>query len=364
MRSSMRMLVVGAVLALPAVACGDDGGGDQAGGPTSASITTTSLPTPLGVEVTEDVRYHDDIDGYREPLLDVYAPTEGGPWPVVLMWHGGGGGTWDKGQLDLLATLVAEQGAVVMTPTFGVTEQENQLSVPAIDPPYWDVLAQQRACALGFVGERAGDYGGDPTDSIAFGSSGGGAMAARAVYDDNQLDEGCVVDAEPVVPHTLVLHEADLMLTPVWDSALATGQLDYEEVTVWDDLVRSDETDVYVLAGPMTDPDVRISVGDAFADEECGRTIEPGTGIDLPDDGECVWWGLRDPDGSFRVDAERLGLFEDGWFHVGEEGLVLADRLEALGQDPTVTAVEGISHNLPPQEATLLAPALIDIIHD
>ena len=49
---------------------------------------------------------------------------------------------------------------------------------------------------------------------------------------------------------------------------------------------------------------------------------------------------------------------------VAEEGLVLADRLEALGQDPTVIAVEGISHNLPPQEATLLAPALIDIIHD
>jgi hypothetical protein len=361
----MRALGVVAVLVLLAVACGDDSGGGEAGGTTTSSATsaapTTSLPTPLEVEVTEDVRYHDDIDGYREPLLDVYAPTEGGPWPVVVIFHEGGGLIEDKEQWDLLAPLVAEQGAVVVTPTYGLEQADDLLNVD-LGPQYLEIIGAERACAMAFVTEMAEDFGGSPDDVIAFGASGGATVAGETVWDENEADEGCVSQAEPAVPHTLALDEGDLMLSVTFDPLLASGEVDFDEATVWDDLARSEETDVHLLLGSEVNPIPRISVGDPFDDEECGREIEPGTGLDLPGDGECVWWELRDPDGAFREDAQRLGLFDDGWFHVSEQTLLLADRLEAIGQDPTITTIEGLSHGTDRQEATLLAPALIDIV--
>ena len=38
-----------------------------------------------------DVRYMSKAEGSKgSALLDVYAPTDAGPWPVVVMLHGGG----------------------------------------------------------------------------------------------------------------------------------------------------------------------------------------------------------------------------------------------------------------------------------
>jgi acetyl esterase/lipase len=360
----MRVLGLAAILVLLAVACGNDGSGEEAGESTTTTappVSTPSLATPLEVEVTEDVRYHDDIEGYREPLLDVYAPTEGGPWPVVVMFHEGGGLFENKDQWDLLAPLVAEQGAVVIAPTYGIEQPEDLSSFPVVEPSYFDVAPVERACVLAFVAETADDYGSDPTDVIAFGGSGGGSVAGRTVWDDNELDDGCLSQADPVVPHTLALVEPELMMS-VSDAELATGRTDFDEGTAWDDLARSEDTEVHLLLGSEISLNHRFSVGDPYADEECGREIEPGTGLDFPGDGECVWWELRDPDRAFREDAERLGFFDDGWFYVGEQSLLLADRLEAEGQDPTVTTIEGLSHGIDREEATLLAPALIDII--
>jgi hypothetical protein len=365
-----RVLGVAAMLMLVGAACGNDQTTEAAGDSTTTTATTstttvpastTSRPTPLDVEVTTDVRYHGDIEGYREPLLDVYAPTEGGPWPVVVMWHEGGGLFEDKDQWGLLAPLVAEQGAVVISPTYGITQPADILNLD-IDPRYYDITATERACVLAFVTERAESYGGDPADLIAFGGSGGATVAARTVWDENEVDEGCVTQAEAAVPRTLALDEPDLLMTPAFDPVLASGALDFAEATVWDDLARSAETDVQLILGSDISVNHRIPVGDPFDGENCARDIEPGTGLILPEGAWCQWWELRDPDGAFREDAERLGLFDDGWFDVSEWSLLLADRLEAEGQEPTVTYVEGLSHGVTREEATLMAPALIDVI--
>lgn len=361
---------VAAALAVLLVACGDDGGGDAEGTtstrppPTTAPVSTTSLPTPLDLEVTENVRYHDDIEGYREPLLDVYAPTVGGPWPVVVMWHPGGGIFEDKDFWGLVAPQVAEQGAVVIAPTYGVNAPEDPFNVDDPDPDYFDVVAAERACVLAVVADRAEDYGGDPTDLVAVGSSAGASVAGETVWDDNDLDEGCVADGPPAVPRAVAPFEGDWLLAPVWDPVLASGELDYDESTVWDDLDRSAETDVHLLVGSEVSVNHRIPVGDPFDDEFCGRDIEPGTGVVQPRGAWCRWWELRDPDGEFRRDARRLGLFDDGWFDAAEFSLLVADRLEAQDQDPTVTTIEGVSHSLTRDDVTRLAPALIDIVRD
>ena len=52
---------------------------------TSPTATRTIGSTiPLPVEITRDLAYT------STQMLDVYAPTEPGPWPVVVILHGMG----------------------------------------------------------------------------------------------------------------------------------------------------------------------------------------------------------------------------------------------------------------------------------
>ncbi len=55
--------------------------------------------------------------------MDVYKPTEGGPWPVVVMWHGQPASLDASNSARLgmgpLAAAVAEQGAVVFNASYG-----------------------------------------------------------------------------------------------------------------------------------------------------------------------------------------------------------------------------------------------------
>ena len=64
-------------------------------------------------KVVFDVRYMTGREGSIPPLLDVWAPKRAGPWPLVVMLHGGGVNTlW----LSEWATKVAQRGAVVFVP--------------------------------------------------------------------------------------------------------------------------------------------------------------------------------------------------------------------------------------------------------
>lgn len=350
-----------AVVIAAAMLVASCGGGDDGDGTASGS-TTLPRSLPLEVEVTENTPYHAPIEGYREALLDVYAPTEGGPWPVVVMWHEGGGLLEDKDQWDQLAPLVAEQGAVVVTPTYGTNAPEDYRNLQP-DPAYFPTTERERACVLAFVSASAADFRGDPSRVVAFGGSGGANQAGATVWQENRVGEGCLADGEqPATPEILVLNEGDWLLSPLWDPVLANGALDFAEATVWDDLERSADTEVHILLGGERSPNHTFAVGDPFDDQDCGRPIEPGTGITISGAGLCRWFELRDPDGSLRRDAQELGLFDDGWFGVTDASRLLAARLEAAGQEPVVTTVEGLSHGVTTEEATLMAPALIEII--
>jgi predicted esterase len=110
--------------------------------------------------------------------LDVYAPAQPGPWPVVVFAHGVGS---RKSSYAPLSRDIAGQGAVVFTidwptryPTYAVKDNGKGLR---------EVL-ETLTCAVRFARARAPDFGGDPGHVILVGYSLGGIGAQVALVGD------------------------------------------------------------------------------------------------------------------------------------------------------------------------------------
>lgn len=344
-------------VALVAAGCsGDDG--DQAateGSPPEATAGSSVVATPLEVEVTRDVRYHDDIEGLHEPILDVYAPTEAGSWPLVVMLHGGAGTRQDKSAMEPMAQQVASEGAVVFTPTVGGPAEDLQ-SVP---PEIMDGMLTEAACAASFAVENAADYGGDATQFNLYGFSAGAQAVGVVLWGGMTAGEGCLAESAPPTPTTAVLFEGDWFAAPSWDDALESGALVYEDISIWDDLDGAPGTNVVLVVGTDTPESLehRVPLGDLWSEDDCGA----GTDGWVPRGGTCRYLTLRDPDGDYRRDMERLALLDDDLHDVSEYSLILADRLNDTGHPATVISIEGLSHADSDQEqADLVGPVIIE----
>jgi len=156
--------------------------------PTEVAPTSTSTwvqPTPsYSVEVTKDVEYVKLLE--PDPpvqMLDVYAPTEPGPWPVVVVMH-----AWfqskDTTAYSSLAEELAGRGVVVFVPqrrsesaTLLEYAQDNGRDIREVEESW--------ACAVRFARERAADYGGDPGWVTVFGHESTG-LATAFIGDDLQ----------------------------------------------------------------------------------------------------------------------------------------------------------------------------------
>ena len=156
--------------------------------PTEVAPTSTSTfvqPTPsYTVEVTKDVEYVTLLQP-DAPVqeLDVYAPTEPGPWPVVVVMH-----AWfqskDTTAYSSLAEELAGRGVVVFVPqrrsesaTLLEYAQDNGRDIREVEESW--------ACAVRFARERAADYGGDPGWVTVFGHESTG-LATAFIGDDLQ----------------------------------------------------------------------------------------------------------------------------------------------------------------------------------
>ena len=113
--------------------------------------------------------------------LDVYAPAEAGPWPVVVLFP-----PFD-GLLEH-ARKVADLGFVVFVPTWGDTAS----GIPAVPgEAYLRATIAQGACAVEFARAHAAEYGGDPATMIVFGTSGGATTAASVAFARPAPSAGC-----------------------------------------------------------------------------------------------------------------------------------------------------------------------------
>ncbi len=174
------------VTEVPEVTDDEVAGEDSAPAGDTAAPTTIAVPeAPFAVEVTEDI----DVTSTR--TMDVYEPTEGGPWPVVVMWHGADTSVpaSNSHRIDMtyLAPVVAEQGAVVFNVSYSAMTPADAVN--------------DTGCSLQLAVESATDFGGDPERVVLVGNSFGGAAALIWGLDTpfrNEPFTDCAADADSV----------------------------------------------------------------------------------------------------------------------------------------------------------------------
>lgn len=174
-----------AVWLLAFVACGG-------AGPTDTPILATSTPglpfvppTPVfTVEVTKDVEYVALLEpGAPVQKLDVYAPTEQGPWPIVVLMPQIFQSK-DSTTYTSLGEELAGRGVVVFVPQ---RRSQSATVIEAAENNGTDFreVHESCACAVRFARERAAGFGGDPGYVTVFGH-GGTALETALIGDDLQ----------------------------------------------------------------------------------------------------------------------------------------------------------------------------------
>lgn len=165
----------------------------------SSTTSTTSTTSAAAIEGLVAVEVTEDLDVTSSRIMDVYEPTEGGPWPVVVMWHGqpaslAAQNSW-RLEMAPLAAAVAGQGAVVFNVSYGAATPSE--------------FVNDTGCSLQLAAESAPDFGGDPERIVVVGNSFGGAAALIWALDSPVRDErftDCAADADSVqvVPDAVV----------------------------------------------------------------------------------------------------------------------------------------------------------------
>lgn len=229
-----------------------------------------------------------DIEGVTRPYIvdddrflprtlnaEIVAPESGGPWPVVVMFHGNGGNPDD---LRAEARKVAARGRVV----FNVAWQR----VVATDdiPSVLDLYSRQAACAVSFARAVAADYGGDPSHVTLFGFSGGGNAAAVVAFADPEPLDTCAAVSDGPVSALVIVDGALLLASDGWDGAFEEDPDTFYAFTPWRLLDDGTDIPIHLLATDSsglgrsledpewmttrhTDIDLRASLGaDTLAD--------------------------------------------------------------------------------------------------
>jgi acetyl esterase/lipase len=158
---------------------------NPAGSPASPRPAGAPAPTP-GVVLARKVAYESSNPVLTPGVLDVYAPSRAGPWPVVVMIP-----AFDRASLVEHARRVADLGFVVFVPEWGAASGGG--GIP--DPLTYEYLAAnnaQGACAVEFARAHAAEYGGDPGTMILFGHSAGAHVAATVAFARPEPSAGCL----------------------------------------------------------------------------------------------------------------------------------------------------------------------------
>ena len=239
MRKLTALIAFALAALLLAAACGD--GGEPAATPTpTLTPTAVAMPTPeappsptseptaatLTIEVTEDVAYT------SAQTLDIYAPSEPGPWPVVVILHGMGAG-FGNPRLGYtpLAEAIAEQGALVFNATWTVS-------------PVSRGAFEDGACAVRFARATAADYGGDPNLITLLGHSAGAYLGSVTALAGDDFEGDCLVSGVSALPDVFV------------------GVAGAYDPAITDLRVLANDPDLYEAINPSThigrNPDLRV----------------------------------------------------------------------------------------------------------
>lgn len=138
-------------------------------------------PAPIhsSYTITRDVPFT-PAEWPQPLLLDVYRPEGQGPFPTVLLIHGGAWKRGDRGQVEGLADRIASRGYLVINTTYRLVPQY-------IFPAQLHDVQQ----ALRWIHTTGPQYGVDTQRIGTFGYSAGGHLAALAghIADDPRLGD-------------------------------------------------------------------------------------------------------------------------------------------------------------------------------
>jgi acetyl esterase/lipase len=158
----------------------------QVSGPAQESRTpqqapaASQAPTPFAdenVSVHENVAYG-SVNGH-DLLLDVYEPAETSahPRPAVLLIHGGGWSSFDKGTMRNMGKFLARSGFVAFSLDYRLLQGTDNR---------WPAQLDDVQRAVRWVRENAAKYGVDPDHIGAFGHSAGAQLAALLGMEDTR----------------------------------------------------------------------------------------------------------------------------------------------------------------------------------
>lgn len=237
--------------------------------PTTTEVAPTSTstfvqPTPsYTVEVTKDIEYLTLLEPDAPvQMLDVYAPAEPGPWPVVVVMH-----AWfqskDGPAYRSLGEELAGRGAVVFVPErrsrcsmLGECAEDNGRDLREVQESW--------ACAARFARERAADYGGDPGRITGFGHESSGLQTAFMGDDVQQAWQEFASKRGGPPPQTECLEVEDSAHVDAFIGyygdydfyeRLSESDPDLWELTSFLAVIgRNPSLDVYLVQGGMANP--------------------------------------------------------------------------------------------------------------
>jgi hypothetical protein len=281
-----------------------------------------ATPAAHEIRVFKDVRFMAERKADRPPLLDVYAPKQAGPWPLVVMLPGGFQSK--DSYMSNWATWVAERGAVVFVPDW--------IRIHEMPP----TAKELRTVLVGMIGDIAAAvrfargtgarYGGDPGNLTLFGHSNGAMGATMEAFSRAPASKGALKGAGSTIPESLVVFDGDYLLAQQdpWDAELKEDPGIMQVYTPWHYLGRRVDFPVTVIGSG--DPNLSRSLGDPWATDS--------------------WFVVRDPSGKLRRGLEGLGDLK-GDVYLNEDMLkVFVQRLKAAGDTVTYVRLTDSTHEL------------------
>jgi len=165
------------------------------------ATSTPPAQTPLEITTTARVPYAPDR------WLTVFAPSDQGPWPIAIVYHGLG---MEPEDMYDLARDIARRGAVVMVPQWAAVRPESHAAQAVARG--W----HEAAAAVRFARNSGARWGGDTSRVIVVGFSWGASAAATIALSGDAftatgtdlgssgMPDGCVVLDGPMDIRVLV----------------------------------------------------------------------------------------------------------------------------------------------------------------
>ena len=343
MRIFLRLQAMGALVLVLVAACASIPEPSNSVRPQAATPSTiTSGGNDAGPRGTETVVIKDqpyyELEG-RVWHLDVYHPSSGDGYPLVILFHGNPVFGATKESVRSLATMMAESGAVVVAPTWGGQMSMGDMHAIAHQFEIW--ASEQGPCAVWAGVDLAKAVGADDQQLSVVGLTTGVLPAQAAIFAPHPEAEGCLSGFVLAPIEKAILFDTDWMLVPsIWDEVLTDDPSFLKNTSsFWDQVDQPTGTRIIMLAGEITAP-------------ETDRSLEGKTYL------ESDWVRVRDPNGELAESFDSSGTLEDGSMSFTDVTRVVVELLIEGGWDAELMIVPGVAHAVTGQAAQALVASL------